>query len=260
MRKHAFTLIELLVVIAIIAILASLLLPSLRRARETAWSVQCQSNLRQIAVAAMVYANDNRDILPTHGHGWNSYSNLSNTHWASKLEGFDDSFIDFDAGGQIDVPPVSTIFRCPLASRLMPRRNNVWYYNPAVDYAVNAFRGGLGHDYANPDRVNPPWTPRIPRVQHLSSEINWFGPMGINSSLSSWPRVHHTEHYWEPGQWTTPWMWDRTHGLDSYGRGHVDNRANYVFGDGHVESRSFESVMGLSADESRKFTGRSTGF
>jgi prepilin-type N-terminal cleavage/methylation domain-containing protein len=62
---RAFTLVELLVVIAIIAILASLLLPTLSGARERARRIACKNNLRQMAVAIHEYAHDNDDKLPS---------------------------------------------------------------------------------------------------------------------------------------------------------------------------------------------------
>ena len=59
-----FTLIELLVVVAIIALLAALLLPALKNAREKAHSAKCVSNLRQIGIAFQMYRSDGSDYLP----------------------------------------------------------------------------------------------------------------------------------------------------------------------------------------------------
>jgi len=59
-----FTLIELLVVIAIIGVLASLLLPTFGRAKETARGAACMSNLRQVGIALQLYVQDHRNRLP----------------------------------------------------------------------------------------------------------------------------------------------------------------------------------------------------
>lgn len=95
-HKDAFTLVELLVVIGIIALLIGILLPALGRARETANTIKCASNLRSIGQGIAVYLSENKGVLPASnfykGLGFDATGNQIPTqpvngyvHWSSFL-------------------------------------------------------------------------------------------------------------------------------------------------------------------------------
>jgi prepilin-type N-terminal cleavage/methylation domain-containing protein/prepilin-type processing-associated H-X9-DG protein len=83
-EKSGFTLIELLVVIAIIAILASMLLPALGKAKARALTIQCANQLRQLGVAMQLYGDDENNLLPA-AHGVVTWTNLNPVAWSRPL-------------------------------------------------------------------------------------------------------------------------------------------------------------------------------
>jgi prepilin-type N-terminal cleavage/methylation domain-containing protein len=73
-KSRSFTLIEVLVVVAIIAVLVSILLPALKKARESAYAVKCMAMLKQDGIAMLMYAQDNSDVFCRYGETPEQYS------------------------------------------------------------------------------------------------------------------------------------------------------------------------------------------
>lgn len=137
--SRGFTLLELMVVIAIVAVLATLLVPALMKAREQGQSSVCKNNMRQLALAMIQYADDDADFLPWPGdvdRNWNPdwmFGGQTDTYpdqpekWKSKNFGFhaqSGSIFTYATGlprtlpHRDDINGTFRIYRCPNAGPL----------------------------------------------------------------------------------------------------------------------------------------------
>lgn len=123
---RGFTLIELLVVIAIVAILAALLLPALSQAKGAAKAAQCRSQMRQIAIAVRLYADQNQDLFPRSQHSAFAHGQLT---WgralAPELGHRDTSWTNLLAG----------LYHCPADTR-----KAAWSYGLNVYFELDPAR------------------------------------------------------------------------------------------------------------------------
>jgi prepilin-type processing-associated H-X9-DG protein/prepilin-type N-terminal cleavage/methylation domain-containing protein len=131
----AFTLVELLVVVAIIAILASLLLPSLSKAKAKADLAVCRNNLRQIHITVQIYLGDYSSYMPA-------------AIWGEQLGQEMDMRLNIDSSGR--VIPRTGIYACPGYNR-MPGVYGAWGISAYTAYAYNATGTGLVPGHAHND-------------------------------------------------------------------------------------------------------------
>jgi prepilin-type N-terminal cleavage/methylation domain-containing protein/prepilin-type processing-associated H-X9-DG protein len=162
--RGAFTLVELLVVIGIIALLISILLPSLNRARENAKQLTCLSNMRQLGVAFSMYVDGNKGRFPTSGVGGGGWTPADWIFWEDV--GPNRRLEDSAIARYLAKPIKKEYFRCPsdvLEARPAP---GVYKFSYSSNYlitklpAMGSWIGIYAPDKNEPLRiteiVNPP--------------------------------------------------------------------------------------------------------
>ena len=222
--KKGFTLIELLVVIAIIAILAAILFPVFASAREKARQISCASNLKQLGLASIQYAQD-YDETESVGYGGDGSQN--NDYWYYNI-------MPYIAGANSNV---ATINFCPSAP------------HNTMAYAMNARLGGDSSDlgtfsfsYAKPSTLAMQTHPSETIAYGESDQIPGYGNVPLTVFRVNPGSVNGGQWnaYAAPvndGDWDSI---DNDTNVDETSPGQVRYRhtrmANMVFCDGHVKS------------------------
>ncbi len=213
---RAFTLIELLVVMAIIAILASLLLPSLARAASVARQSSCLSNVRQIGLAYQGFLADNSDHFPAYVTERTAPAGTPDTPEARAPYSYRQQLIAYIGAG-------TNIFGCPVAPKWAAPQPGAWFN---TDYGNN-------HNEANlPGASQQAWYLEHPdfgfnetvtvSALRRPSDFIMLGDAGRSDGTAS-----------RGGMYPQPWAFDISSQARMLGR-HPKGTANITYADGHA--------------------------
>ena len=241
MRKtKAFTLIELLVVVAIIALLISILLPSLARARELSKRTVCSANVRGVGQACKIYAQENMEFWPTVetvstkvtytttiGTNRSSVSDASSSSMSTTR-----NFWMLIRNGDITVK----LMKCPSSNEQMDDTENL---NTYYDFKGTGYVSyGYQIPYPTPNLCRPS-EDMDPRMVLVADRGPWgtLGQAGANGPDGPAQSLYVGNGQTQPGQKISQFSRDDLRGLNSPNHGGAGNGEgqNCLFQDGHVE-------------------------